>query len=132
MNWLLLGLPCLAGLLMAVQGSINGQVSKYIGALEGNFLMHLIGLAALFLLLFVVRIGDGDWSRLREIPWYGYGSGLINVVIIYGVAIIAGQVTTAALIDWLGLFGLEKTPFSLWQGAGIVLLAVGARLLLAK
>ena len=131
---------------MAVQGSINGQVSKYIGALEGNFLMHLIGLAALFLLLFVVRIGDGDWSRLREIPWYGYGSGLINVVIIYGVmvsiarlgaapattAIIAGQVTTAALIDWLGLFGLEKTPFSLWQGAGIVLLAVGARLLLAK
>ena len=118
MNWLLLGLPCLAGLL----------------------------LAALFLLLFVVRIGDGDWSRLREIPWYGYGSGLINVVIIYGVmvsiarlgaapattAIIAGQVTTAALIDWLGLFGLEKTPFSLWQGAGIVLLAVGARLLLAK
>lgn len=146
MNWLLWGLPCLAGLLMAVQGSINGQVSKYIGALEGNFLMHLIGLAALFLLLFVVRIGDGDWSRLREIPWYGYGSGLINVVIIYGVmvsiarlgaapattAIIAGQVTTAALIDWLGLFGLEKTPFSLWQGAGIVLLAVGARLLLAK
>ena len=146
MNWLLLGLPCLAGLLMAVQGSINGQVSKFIGALEGNFLMHLIGLAALFLLLFVVRIGDGDWSRLREIPWYGYGSGLINVVIIYGVmvsiarlgaapattAIIAGQVTTAALIDWLGLFGLEKTPFSLWQGAGIVLLAVGARLLLAK
>ena len=59
MNWLLLGLPCLAGLLMAVQGSINGQVSKYIGALEGNFLMHLIGLAALFLLLFVVRIGAG-------------------------------------------------------------------------
>ena len=136
MNWLLLGLPCLAGLLMAVQGSINGQVSKYIGALEGNFLMHLIGLAAIFVLLFVVRIGDGDWSRLREIPWYGYCSGLINVVIIYGVmvsiarlgaapattAIIVGQVTTAALLDWLGLFGLEKTQFSIWQGAGIVLL----------
>lgn len=146
MNWLLLGLPCLAGLLMAVQGSINGQVSKYIGALEGNFLMHLIGLAAIFLLLFVVRIGDGDWSRLREIPWYGYCSGLINVVIIYGVmvsiarlgaapattAIIVGQVATAALIDWLGLFGLEKTPFSIWQGTGIVLLGLGARLLLAK
>ena len=145
-NWLFFGLPCLAGLLMAVQGSINGQVSKYIGALEGNFLMHMIGLAVIFLLLFVVRIGDGDWGRLREIPWYGYSSGLINVVIIYGVmvsiaklgaapattAIIAGQVTTAALLDWLGLFGLEKTPFSLWQAVGIVLLAVGARLMLAK
>ena len=54
-NWLLLGLPCLAGLLMAVQGSINGQVSKSIGTLESNFLMHLIGLAIIMLLLFVVR-----------------------------------------------------------------------------
>ena len=145
-NWLLLGLPCLAGLLMAVQGSINGQVSKSIGTLESNFLMHLIGLAIIMLLLFVVRIGDGDFSKLSEVPWYGYTSGLINVVIIYGVmvsisrlgaapattAIIVGQVTTAALIDWLGLFGLEKTAYSLWQAAGIVLLAVGARLLLAK
>ena len=53
-NWLLLGLPCLAGLLMAVQGSINGQVSKSIGTLESNFLMHLIGLAAFC---------GADWRR---------------------------------------------------------------------
>jgi transporter family-2 protein len=146
MNWLVWFLPCLAGMLMAVQGSINGQVGKYIGTLEGNFLMHCVGLGIIFLLLFVIRVGDGDWSRLGEVPWYGYLSGLINVIIIYGVmvsiprlgaasattAIIAGQVATATLIDWLGLFGLEKTPFSYWQVVGIVLLAVGSRLMLAK
>jgi transporter family-2 protein len=146
MNWLVWFLPCLAGMLMAVQGSINGLVGKYIGTLEGNFLMHCVGLGIIFVLLFVIRVGDGDWSRLGEVPWYGYLSGLINVIIIYGVmvsiprlgaasattAIIAGQVATATLIDWLGLFGLEKTPFSYWQVVGIVLLAIGARLMLAK
>ena len=146
MNGLLWLLPCLAGMLMAVQGSINGQVSKVIGTLEGNFLMHSVGLAIIFLLLFVVGIGDGDWRRLPELPWYGYLSGLINVVIIYGVmvsiprlgaapattAIVAGQVATAALVDWLGLFGLEKTPFSYTQAAGVAVLALGVKLLLTK
>lgn len=146
MNGLLWLLPCLAGMLMAVQGSINGQVSKVIGTLEGNFLMHGVGLVIIFLLLFVVGIGDGDWRRLPELPWYGYLSGLINVVIIYGVmvsiprlgaasattAIVAGQVATAVLIDWLGLFGLEKTPFSYTQAVGVAVLALGVKLLLVK
>ncbi len=146
MNGLLWLLPCLAGMLMAVQGSINGHVSKVIGTLEGNFLMHSVGLVIIFLLLFVVGIGDGDWRRLPELPWYGYLSGLINVVIIYGVmvsiprlgaasattAIVAGQVATAVLIDWLGLFGLEKTPFSYTQAVGVAVLALGVKLLLVK
>ncbi|MBQ2888630.1 MAG: DMT family transporter [Firmicutes bacterium] len=146
MNGLLWLLPCLAGMLMAVQGSINGQVSKIIGTLEGNFLMHSVGLAIIFLLLFVVGIGDGDWRKLPELPWYGYLSGLINVVIIYGVmvsiprlgaasattAIVAGQVATAVLIDWLGMFGLEKTPFSYTQAVGVAVLALGVKLLLVK
>lgn len=146
MNWFWLALPCFAGMLMAVQGSINGAVSKIIGALEGNFLMHAVGLGLIFLLLFVIGIGDGDWSRIKELPWYGYLSGIINVAIIYGVmvsiarlgacpattAIIVGQVGTAAVIDWLGLFGLERTGFSPWQLLGVAMLAAGARLLLAK
>ena len=146
MNWLIWVLPCLAGMLMAVQGSINGQVGKLIGMLESNFLMHAVGLGIIFVLLFVIGIGEGDWSALPGLPWYGYLSGLINVAIIYGVmvsiprlgaapattAIIAGQVTTAAIIDWLGLFGLEKTPISMWQVAGIVVLVLGVWLMMAK
>lgn len=146
MNWLIWFLPALAGMLMAVQGSINGQVSKLIGTVEGNFLMHAVGLAILFLLLFVIGVGEGDWHKIGELPWYGYLSGLINVIIIYGVmvsiprlgaasattAIVAGQVLTAAIIDWLGLFGLEKTPFSASQLLGVAVLAAGVRLLLVK
>ncbi len=146
MNWLIWFLPCLAGMLMAVQGSINGQVGKLIGTLESNFLMHAVGLAIIFLLLFAAGVGEGDWKKLPELPWYGYLSGLINVVIIYGVmvsiprlgaasattAIVAGQVATATIIDWLGLFGLEKTPVSYAQMAGVAVLALGVKLMLGK
>lgn len=146
MNWLMWVLPALAGMLMAVQGSINGQVSRVIGTVEGNFLMHSVGWVALAVLLFVIGVGDGDWRKIGDLPWYGYLSGLINVVIIYGVmvsipklgaaaattAIVTGQVLTAAAIDWLGLFGLEKTGFSAWQLAGVVVLGLGVRLLLVK
>lgn len=146
MNWLLWGLPAAAGMLMAVQGSINGQVSRIIGTLESNFVMHLVGLGIIFVLLFVVGIGDGDLAAIGEVPWYGYLSGAINVAIIYGVmvsiprlgaapattAIIAGQVLTSAIIDWFGLFGLEKVDFSLLQMLGIVVLAAGVWLMLNR
>lgn len=146
MNWFVWLLPALAGMLMAVQGSINGQVSKVIGTMEGNLLMHTVGWVALFALVFLLGAGDGDLRKIGGLPWYGYLSGLINVVIIYGVmvsiprlgaapattAIVTGQVLTAAAIDWLGLFGLEKTGFSAWQLAGVAALAVGVKLLLVK
>ena len=122
------------------------MVGKIIGVLEGNFLVHVIGTAVIFLLLFVIGIGDGSFGKMREIPWYGYLGGVINVVIIYGVmasipklgaatattAIIVGQVGTAMVLDWLGWFGLEKVPMSWLQFLGLALLAIGGRLMLGK
>ncbi len=135
-----------AGILMAVQGTINGQVGKIIGVMEGNFLVHVIGLILIAVLLFVFGLGKGDWSKMAEVPWYGYLGGIINVAIIYGVmfsipkigasaattAIIVGQVSTAMVLDWLGLFGLEKTGFCGWQLLGLALLAIGGKLMLVK
>lgn len=146
MNYGMLILPFVAGVLMAIQGAINGEVGKIIGVLEGNFLVHIIGSAVIFFLLFVVQIGDGDWAKWREIPLYGYLGGVINVIIIYGVmasiprlgaatattAIIVGQVGAAMLIDNLGLFGLERSGISTLQILGLVFLAIGGKLMLGK
>jgi transporter family-2 protein len=146
MNWLMLLLPFAAGILMAVQGTINGAIGKAIGSWEGNFLVHIIATTVLFVLLFVVGIGQGSFERWRDIPWYGYISGIINVVIIYGVmvsipklgastattAIIVGQVGCAMLIDWFGWFGMAKTGISWLQIVGLVLMAVGGRMMLGK
>jgi len=145
-SWIFLVFAVASGILMALQGSINGALGKIIGTLEGNFMVHAIGLAAVALLLFAFGLGRGDLGKFAEAPWYLYLGGIINVAIIYGVmlsiakngagnattAIITGQLAMALIIDWLGLFGLEKFPMTWGRGVGLVMMAVAAKLLLAK
>ena len=135
-----------AGLTMAVQGTLNSILGKVVGLLEATFLVHAIGTLTVILSLFILGLGKGDLLKLPQAPWYTLLGGVLGVVIVYGVAfsipkvgvalattaIIVGQVSTALAIDHFGLFGLEKIPFSWLKGAGLILLAAGARLMLVK
>ncbi len=135
-----------AGLTMALQGALNSILGKVVGLLEATFIVHVIGTLTVVLGLFVLGLGKGDLLKLPEAPWYTLAGGILGVAIVYGVvfsipklgvaiattAIIVGQVSTALAIDHFGLFGLEKIPFSWIKGAGILLLAAGARLMLIK
>ncbi|MGI5891439.1 MAG: DMT family transporter [Bacillota bacterium] len=139
-------LAAAAGISMAIQGAMNGALGRIIGMLEGNFLVHAIGLAAVAILLFAIGLGKGDLAKLTEVPWYLYLGGVINVAIIFGVmvsidkigagnattAIIAGQLAMALIIDACGLFGLDKTGMTWGRGVGLVMMAVAAKLLLVK
>ena len=141
---LFLLLAAASGLMMAVQGSINGSLGKIIGVWQGNLLVHAIGLAAVAAILLLSSGGRVDWSKLPSVPWYLYSGGLINAAIIFAVmsaiaalgagkatsAIIMGQLSAALLIDSLGLFGLEKQPFTLIKGGGLLLMLLGARFIL--
>ncbi|EEG76635.1 DMT family transporter [Dethiobacter alkaliphilus] len=136
----------IAGVAMAVQGSLNTGLGKIVGLLEATFIVHIIGAAALVILLFLFRLGQGNLSKVPQAPWYLYLGGLISVVIIYAVvasisrvgvasattAIIVGQVGTAILIDHLGLFGLERIPFSWLKAVGVILLAIGTKFMLMR
>ena len=132
-----------SGIAMAVQGSLNTALSKKIGLVPGTFIVQLVGTAfALALLLF--GVGKPQWQMLPSVPWYNFIGGILGVGIVYGVmvsieqtgvaaattAIIVGQVSTAAFIDHLGLFGLEPIPFNWWKGIGIGLMAFSAWLIL--
>ena len=144
MQWTFLALAAGAGVLMAVQGAMNGAMSKIVGVLEGNFVLHAIGLLIIVILLFLLGLGRGDLHELSKAPWYLFLPGAINVAIIYGVmlsisktsagiattAIIVGQLTMSLLVDWFGWFGLEKIPMTWGRGIGLVLMAVAARLLM--
>lgn len=144
--WLFLLVAAIAGILMAIQGALNGALGKVIGVLEGNLFVHAIGLALVALLLFAFGLGRGDMSKITEAPWYLYLGGVISVGIIYGVmfsiakagagnattAIITGQLAMALIIDCFGFLGLDKCPFSWSRGAGLVLMAIAAKLLLVK
>lgn len=133
-----------AGIAMAVQGSLNAVLGKYIGQIEATLIVHIIG-SVLAGLIVLVGLGKGNLGRMLQVPWYAYLGGVISVLIIYGVAasipkvgvavattaIIVGQVSAAMLIDQLGLFGLEKVPFTFLKLLGLILLAAGAKLMLA-
>lgn len=133
----------IAGISMALQGSFNTVLSKVVGLMEANFVVHVIGTAALSVML-CLGLGHGNLSRLGDAPWYAYLGGILSIVILYtvmasisklGVAvattvIIVGQVSAALIIDHFGLFGLRAIPFTWWKLLGVVLLAAGAKLML--
>ncbi|MDD2220883.1 MAG: DMT family transporter [Clostridia bacterium] len=141
---LFLLLAAASGLMMAVQGSINGSLGKIIGVWQGNLLVHAIGLAAVLAILLLSGGGKGDWSKISDVPWYLYSGGLINAAIIFAVmssiaalgagkatsAIIVGQLSAALIIDAFGFFGLDKQPLTLMKGGGLILMLIGARFIL--
>ncbi len=127
-------LAAIAGGAMALQGAFNTAAGKVIGFGENTFLVHGIGIITVAFLLFICNIGRGDWSKIGEIPWYGYLGGVLSAVIVFaviysmsklGVAnataiIVLVQIGTALLIDSFGLFGAEKIDFCLDAPFGFV------------
>lgn len=145
-NLLPLCFALIAGVAMAVQGTINSAVGKIVGILEATLLVHVMGLAAICAAVLAMGLAGGIPGKVFQVPWFGYVGGVIGVMIVYLVtasipklgaanattAIIVGQLITALLIDWFGLFGLEKIPLTWYKAAGIGLLLVGARLMLNR
>ena len=139
-------IAALSGITMAVQGTLNAVLGKIIGLLEATLVVHLVGIAFIAILLFLFRLGDGNWLKWVDAPWYVYLGGILGVAIIYGVmasipkvgvaaattAIILGQVFTAGLIDHLGLLGMSRIPFTWYRIAGVFFMAGGAWLLLRR
>ncbi|MCK8825816.1 DMT family transporter [Fuchsiella alkaliacetigena] len=133
-----------AGITMAIQGSLNSVLGEITGLWEANFVVHVIGTSLIAVIIFLLNLNKGDFGNLTEAPWYVYVGGILNVIIIYtvvvtipklGVAnatasIIVGQVTTAAIIDHFGFWGLDTVPFHWTKLAGVILLAAGAKLVL--
>lgn len=134
----------ISGILMAVQGSLNAVLSKAAGVIEATFIVHVIGTLGLAIAIFALRMNKRALFPLPAVPWYIYLGGIISIFIVYLVAmsipevgvsnattaIIVGQVLTALIIDHLGAFGLETSPFGIQQVIGLFLLAIGAKLLL--
>jgi len=139
-------IAAVAGIAMAVQGSLNATLSKFIGLMETTFIVHLLGTVVIVAALIVLRVGSGNFAQWNKAPWYVYLGGALGVLIIFAVAfalpkagvarattaIIIGQVATAMLIYHFGLFGLERIPVNWWKGLGLTFLAAGGYFMLNK
>ncbi|MBM7609531.1 transporter family-2 protein [Lysinibacillus composti] len=127
-------LAVVAGMVMAVQGQVNGGLGKKVGVLEGSFISFSIGTIALLLCL--VFFGNGNISAISSVPKWQLTGGLLGafyvLVMVFVVpkigvsaaliAVIAGQIILGAVIDHFGFFGGNRFPFDKQKAIAIVLL----------
>jgi len=145
-NLFYLAIAAVSGAAMALQGTLNALLGKFLGIWESTLIVHLVGTVVALVIILICGVGFGNFSKAAEVPWYAYMGGVLNVAIIYALvraipqigvgnattAIIVAQVSTALLIDGIGGFGVKKMDFHYLDLLGIVFLAVGARILLME
>jgi len=143
-NWFYVIIAALSGAAMALQGTFNAALGKIVGIWQSTLLVHLIGTLSVTLIIIFLGKGFEGLNKIGSVPWYAFLGGILNVLIIYTVvrtipqigvgnattAIIVAQILTAVAIDSTGAFGMEKYEFHYIDLLGILLLAIGTRILL--
>jgi transporter family-2 protein len=138
-------LTACAGGLVALQAPINSKLGKAAGTFAAASISFLVG--TLILLAITALSGKGvHLSSAAKLPWYYFTGGLLGAAYVTTVlvsvralgaggvtaATIAGQLSTAVLLDRFGAFGLPEKPITLARLIGVVLLAAGVFLIVRK
>ncbi len=130
----------LSGVFMALQGVFNSELSEKVGLFKGNFYIHLIALTlALVLLLAFPHPVSREKPKLLDFLG-GVLAPAIIVLVAYGIAqsgafkatiaIVSAQTLTAAVVDILGLFGVERKTLGYPEIIGAILMVIGVYLVL--
>ena len=130
-------LSIVAGAAMSLQGVFNARLGEKIGLLESNMFVQgtafVLSLAAMFV------AGNGNLAALGQtnrLYWLGGALGLvISLTVMVGMqslgptvavsVILIAQLLVAAVIDALGLFGVEQTAFVWTKYLGMALMIGG-------
>lgn len=135
-------LAALAGVSMAVQGTLNAALGKRVGSFEASFIVHVLGSFILAGVL-ISGISGGDIRKALGAPWWSFLGGPLSVVIICSVlvsigkvgvgvattAIVASQITAALALDAIGATG-QRFQMGWSKYVGAALFITGAYLLL--
>jgi bacterial/archaeal transporter family-2 protein len=139
-------LTATAGLAGAIQAAVMGELGDRVGIAPAIALSVIVAfLCGLTALLVWERSFAGVRAAFHEPAWLWIG-GLLSVYIVLAITVgpprigvaatigivIAGNLVMAALIDRYGLFGQDVIPIDRWRLLGLVLVAGGAALLLAR
>lgn len=130
----------LSGVLMSVQGVFNTGVTKESGPWLTNSFVQLTGFAVCLVFYLFTELGKVPVGKLLQVDHkYMLLGGVIGAFITLTViksmadlgpakailAIVISQTLVGYLIEVLGLFGVEKVPFSITKLAGILVAIVG-------
>jgi transporter family-2 protein len=114
----------------------NGALQEGLGPFQALLAIHLVGLASVVPLLWIVRERP---RRSGPIPWYLFTAGLLGVALLFinnrtivslGATLtvslgILGQLAASSVIDHFGMFGLERRPFRWTKLPGHLLILAG-------
>ena len=132
------GLTAVAGGLIAAQAPINAGLGRSTGSLPAALVSFSVGTLALAAVV-VLSGKAGGLGSTFEVSWYYLLGGFLGAVYVLNALIavstsgaggvaaatIFGQLTTAVVIDRLGLFGLDQVAFTPERILGVALLLVG-------
>lgn len=135
-----------AGLASGLQGVLNGRLGTDIGGLQSSLVNFVVG----GVLLTVIVLVAGQPSRITPSFFAAHpillAGGACGVLIVASlvfavpeiglsaalVALIAGQLAAAVVLDRVGLFGLQSYPITATRLAGVALCFGGALLVLRR
>jgi transporter family-2 protein len=135
-----------AGLAGSVQAAVMGELGERVGIVPA---VAFSVIAALFIGLAVLLVWERSFAGVRAVlhepAWLWIGA-LMSVFIVFAITIgpprigvaatvglvIAGNLLSAAVIDRYGLFAQEVIPIDRWRLLGLMLIATGAALTLAR
>lgn len=146
LGWIVL-LPFLAGIAVATQTGINGQLRTVVGSpLVAALISFIAGTLVLAILILTTKQELPAFKQLTNTEWYKLTGGFFGAFFITSVIIsvqrmsianllslvVAGQLITALFYDHFGLLGLKQSPITLTRFIGAVLLVLGAYLINKK
>jgi bacterial/archaeal transporter family-2 protein len=139
-------LSLVAGVAGSVQVAVSGAFGRRIGVLEATAFGAVFAALIVCSLVLVARQGLGGVAAgFREPPWL-WLNGVMGAIVVTTITftaprigtfatiglLIAGQLAMGVLIDYFGLFGLDRIPLNWARVSGLVLLAGGALLVLRR
>ena len=127
----------IGGMAITLQGQFMGVMDQRLGTKESVFITYVIGGIFISLILLATRLGN--LKAIRLVPWYGYTSGLLGLVIVGSISyavprlgvsraftvLVAAQFLVAVVIDHYGLFSAAVQPVSGPRLLGLALISAG-------
>lgn len=139
---LIVGIGLIGGMAVGLQVPIAGAMSTRLGGASSSVVVHLGGLIASLLLLFLR--GGENIQAWRHVPWYMLGSGALGLLLYLTLSqtvprlgatsaitlVVVGQLLIGMVIDHFGLFDTTLKTVDLQRLAAAGLLLAGAYLML--
>ena len=126
----------LAGVFLALQQSLNGELGLYIPLTYVTLIVHVIGGFCIFLYIKLIK---KEKINFGPMPLYLYSACLFGYILVFltsfaivhiGATLttclsIAGQVIASIVIDHFDLFKIKRVKFEPKRILGILLIFVG-------